>query len=138
MKPVPIITIILLAAVFWSCGRKSPENPAQAVKPAPAAAGTPASGAVEAAAPMAATIAQLLTRPKAYAGKEVSVKGIFGGICCPSDFKLKDGVDTIEVYSTPTCPMPPESKLRSRVTVRGTVLVRGGQPAITARELKFE
>lgn len=91
-----------------------------------------------AAEPKAARIADLLREPKSYAGEDVAVKGIFAGACCASDWFLKDGVDTIEIYSTKMCPMPPRSKVRSKVTVIGTVMVRNDHPAITAKELRFE
>lgn len=102
------------------------------------AAKAKASPEKKASEPAAAKIADLLREPKAYAGRDVSVKGAFSGICCESDWFLKDGVDMIEVYSTKMCPMPSKAKIRSKVTVVGTVTVRGDHPAITAKELRFE
>lgn len=120
MRHIPALTRPVLAAVLlWGCGQKSPEN--KAVSPAEPAA-----------------IAELLREPRVYAGKDVAVRGVFSGICCASDWFLKDGMDTIEVYGTRMCPMPPRSRLRSKLTVIGTVMVRGGQPALTAKELRFE
>ena len=68
----------------------------------------------------------------------MTVKGVFSGICCESDFFLKDGMDTIEVHATRMCPMPSKSRIRSKLTVVGTVMVRNGQPALAAKELRFE
>lgn len=136
MRHVPRISAAMLAAVFlWGCSQKSPEDKT-AETPAPVQ--TPALKGDVAAAPKVASIAQLLNQPKAYAGKDVAVKGVFSGICCESDFFLKDGVDTIEVYATPMCPMPSKSKVLSKLTVIGTVMVRNDQPALTAKELRFE
>lgn len=126
-----------LAVALWGCGRSQPEDQGRAEKSTPMAA-APSAEAQAVAAPKAATIAALLREPKAYAGKEVSVKGTFSGICCESDWFLKDGMDTIEVYSTKMCPMPSKSKIQSKVTVVGTVMVRNDHPAITAKELRFE
>lgn len=81
------------------------------------------------------TIAELLREPKAYAGQVVAVRGIFHSICCPSDFVLKDGFDSIEVIVSE---MPPKSKIGSKVKVVGTVVVRGDTASILAKEVMFE
>ncbi len=81
------------------------------------------------------TLEKLLIEPKIYAGQEVAVKGIFHSICCPSDFILKEGFDSIEVVVSE---MPPKSKIGSRIRVKGTVVVRGKSVSILAKEVTFE
>lgn len=81
------------------------------------------------------TLEKLLKEPKTYAGQTVEVKGIFYNICCPSDFILKDGFDSIEVVVSE---MPPKSKIGSRIKVTGTVFVKGNGVSILAKEVKFE
>lgn len=139
MRHIPVMATAALAAILlWGCGQKSSDTQATSEKSATAAIPAAAPQAKTASVPKAATIAQLLLTPKAYAGKDVTVKGVFSGICCASDFFLKDGVDTIEVYATRMCPIPSKSKIRSKLTVIGTVAVRNDHPALTAKELRFE
>lgn len=135
MKYIPTMVAAAFAVMLIAAGQTA-AGPAKKTAAKAAKANTPAEK--KAAEPKAAKIADLLREPKAYAGKEVTVKGTFSGKCCESDWFLKDGVDTIEVYSTKMCPMPSKSRIRSKVTVIGTVLVRGDHPAITAKELAFE
>lgn len=135
MKYTPMMAAAAFAVALIAVGQTA-AGPAK--KAAAKTAKAKASPEKKAAEPKAAKIADLLREPKAYAGKEVSVRGTFSGICCESDWFLKDGVDSIEVYSTKMCPMPSKSKIRSKVTVIGTVIVRGDHPAITAKDLRFE
>lgn len=131
MRNFPMMAATLGLVLLWGCGEKAPESqPAEKPK-----------AVSETTVPLSAKpvkIAELLRDPKAYAGKDVAVNGTFSGICCETDWFLKDGVDTIEVYSTKICPMPSKSKVRSKVTVVGTVMVRSDHPAITSKELRFE
>lgn len=132
MRNLPKMAATLGLALLCGCGEKAPQS--QPVE-------TPKAAASDTKAPTSAKpvkIAELLRDPKAYAGKDVAVNGTFSGICCETDWFLKDGVDTIEVYSTKMCPMPSKSKVRSKVTVVGTVMVRDDHPAITSKELRFE
>lgn len=133
MRHIPIITALLTVGLLWGCGQKASEDQAPAADKPSAASQEKAFSEAK-----AATIAELLSEPKAYAGKDVSVKGVFSGICCESDWFLKDGMDTIEVYSTKMCPMPSKSKIQAKVLVIGTVMVRNDHPAITAKEVRFE
>ena len=132
MRTLPKMAAMLGLVLLGGCGEKSTDSQAVEKPKAEASATKP----LPPAKPV--KIAELLRDPKAYAGKEVSVNGTFSGICCESDWFLKDGVDTIEVYSTKMCPMPSKSKVRSKVTVIGTVMVRGDQPAITSKEVRFQ
>jgi uncharacterized protein YdeI (BOF family) len=81
---------------------------------------------------------ELLKNPKSYEGKEVAVNGMFNSICCASDFVLKDGFNSMEVYVTDKCPMPDKSKVRSKVEVHGTVKVKGDEVTLIAKEVRFK
>ncbi len=112
MRSLPLMAAAALSlALLWGCGEKQVESQAKETPE------TSASGAKAPASAKPVKIAELLRDPKAYAGKDVAVKGTFSGICCETDWFLKDGMDTIEVYSTKICPMPSKSKVRSKVTV---------------------
>ncbi len=133
MRSLPLMAAAALSvALLWGCGEKQAESRAKETPE------TAASGAKAPASAKPVKIAELLRDPKAYAGKDVTVNGTFSGVCCETDWFLKDGMDTIEVYSTKICPMPSKSKVRSKVTVVGTVMVRGDHPALTSKELRFE
>lgn len=136
MRYAPVMVTVLAVVLLWACGQKSPENRPAVEKPVAAPSAAPKANAPSPA--KAVTVAELLRDPKAYAGKEVAVKGTFSGICCESDWFLKDGVDTIEVYGTKMCPIPSKKKIQSKLTVVGTVMVRNDQPALTSKELRFE
>lgn len=41
---------------------------------------------------------EILQNPKEYKDKEVVLEGNFGGVCCATDFKYKEGLDMVEVY----------------------------------------
>ncbi len=84
------------------------------------------------------TIAELLKAPKAYDGQEVVVQGVFTSFCPDGDFVIKDGFDSLEFYITEQVPMPPKSKLGSKIRIRGMVKVRRNEVSIIAKEVKFE
>lgn len=84
------------------------------------------------------TIAELLKAPKTYDGQEVVVRGIFTSFCPDGDFVLKDGFDSLEFYVTEQVPMPPKSKLGSKIRIRGMVKVRRNEVSIIAKEVTFE
>jgi hypothetical protein len=77
------------------------------------------------AAPAKITMAELLKKPDAYAGKEVTVKARLAGVCADDGcLTLKDKFDVIEG-------VPPEGgfkktpKVGSTLNVTGTVKVKG-------------
>lgn len=41
---------------------------------------------------------EVLENPKEYKDKAVVLDGNFGGVCCATDFKYKEGLDMVEVY----------------------------------------
>lgn len=81
--------------------------------------------AAETNAPINVTIAELLAKPDAYAGKQVTVKAQLAGMCAGDGcLTLKDKFDVIEG-------VPPEGgfkknpKVGSTLNVTGTVKVKG-------------
>lgn len=130
MKKLSITILIML--LFAGCS-KGQSNAAQPIKEQPAQ--TQNTKDTHGPAVKSVTLAQLLREQKSYAGKEVEVKGIFSRICCPEDFILKDGFDTIEVVVSE---MPSKSKIGSKIKVVGKIFLRGNGVSILAKEVKFE
>lgn len=85
------------------------------------------------------TLQELLENPTIYKNKIVIIEGIFAGICCATDFFLKDGNNKVEVYIQDKVPMPPKSKVGSRIKVTGKVKVkrRGKEVKIIAERIEF-
>lgn len=83
-------------------------------------------------------MAALLADPKPYAGKDIVMSGTFNGACCATDFILKDGFETVEVYTSGACPMPDESRKYAKMDVLGTVQLRGNEVSVVAKEVRFE
>ena len=71
------------------------------------------------------TLAQLVAKPDAYAGKAVIVEGMHGGACADgADFYFKDKFDIIEVDPPSASPEVVQLKKGVRVRVYGIVKVR--------------
>lgn len=85
------------------------------------------------------TLHELLENPTIYRNKIVIVEGIFAGICCATDFFLKDGDNRIEVYISDKVSMPPKSKVGSKIKVTGKVKVKrkGEEVKIVAEQIEF-
>lgn len=76
-------------------------------------------------APAKVTIADLLAKPDAYAGKEVTVKARLAGVCADDGcLTLKDKFDVIE-GKPPTEGFKKNPKVGSTLSVTGTVKVKG-------------
>lgn len=74
------------------------------------------------------TLAQLIAKPDAYAGKMVVVDGTHGGACADGeDFYFKDKFDIIE--AVPPAPEVMQLKKGARVRLYGIVKVRHGNSA---------
>ena len=132
------ICIALLGiTVLFACSKKQDTEPPVKQKNEPTALTSGTDAKPEPAAPATQTVAlgELLKNPGKYKGKEVVVEAVFNNICCATDFALKDGFDTIEVY---TDRMPSKSKIGSKMEVKGTVQVRGGAVTIIEKEMKFK
>lgn len=77
------------------------------------------------AAPVRITIAELLAKPDAYAGKEVTVKARLADVCAADGcLTLKDKFDVIE-GKPPTEGFKKTPKAGSTLNVTGTVTVKG-------------
>ena len=75
--------------------------------------------------PAKVTIADVLAKPNAYAGKEVTVKARLAGVCADDGcLTLKDKFDVIE-GKPPTGGFKKEPKVGSTLNVTGTVQVKG-------------
>lgn len=124
-----IFIVILTIVLFVGCGKKESKDLFQSKKQTQQTQETK-----EAFVPdvKRVKIAELLKEPKSYAGQDVVVSGIFNGICCPSDFVLKDGIDAIEIYVTE---MPSKSRVGSKMEIYGTVRVKCGFVSVIDKEV---
>ena len=87
--------------------------------------GTTLAADTKAQAPAKVTIADVLAKPSAYAGKEVTVKARLAGVCADDGcLTLKDKLDVIE-GQPPTGGFKKEPKVGSTLSVTGTVKVKG-------------
>lgn len=86
----------------------------------------------------ATSLREILGSPKIYAGKDVVINGVLFNICCAANFTFKDGSDSILVDISEQCPMPPTSKVGSKIKVLGTVKVSYNNVSVEAREIKFQ
>lgn len=125
-----LICVLFIAAAVVGCSKEQSQKTG-----APKDNGSATT--TERAAPEV-KLAALLADPKPYAGKEVKVTGTFSGACCPTDFLLKDGLESMEVYITDQCPMPDESKKHKPMQVVGTVQLRGDEVSLVANEVMFQ
>ena len=71
-----------------------------------------------------ATLAEIIAKPDAYAGKDVVVEGAFAGACGDGDFFFKDKFDMIE--ADPPKPEVCSLKKGTRIRLYGLVKIRGG------------
>jgi uncharacterized protein YdeI (BOF family) len=84
------------------------------------------------------TVAEIAKNPTAYDGVVVSTEGNYAVGYCSACFLLKDGVSAVRVEVSDTAPLPPESKLRSRMEVTGKIYVANGSPNIVAEEIVYK
>lgn len=70
------------------------------------------------------TMSDLVKHPGKYAGKTVTVTGLFGGMCSDgTDFYFKDKLELIEVYP-PAEGMPSDIVIGTPLKVQGVVLAK--------------
>ena len=135
MKYIALVAV-LLATVAGCSQQQSKQDQSSSLKNETASNQT--SPQVETAPVPEVKLAALLADPKPYAGKEVRVTGMFNGACCATDFVLKDGLESMEVYITDQCPMPDESRKHKPMQVVGTVQLRGDEVSLIANEVMFQ
>lgn len=113
-----------------------------AVVPAVGCGGKATSGKTETTAPAKSgaeevTVAQIANSPAEYDNRTVTTEGNYAVGYCSACFLLKDGVSAVRVEVSDTAPLPPESKLRSRMRVTGKIYVANGSPNIVADRIDY-
>lgn len=84
------------------------------------------------------TVQQVSTNPSNYDGQEISTEGNYAVGYCSACFLLKDGVSSLRVEVTDLAPMPPESKLNSRMEVTGKIYIAKGSPNLVANKIVYK
>lgn len=84
-----------------------------------------------------ATVQAIATDPESFDGKVVTTEGNYAVGYCSACFLLKDGVSSVRVEVSDTAPLPPESKLNSRMKVTGKIYVVKGSPNIIADKIEY-
>jgi len=120
---VMLVAVILLAGALGAvgCGGKTTTRAVQS---------TPQAQKV--------LVASISSDPQAYDGKTVTTEGNYAVGYCSACFLLKDGVSALRVEVGETVPLPPESKLNSRMKVTGRIYVVKGSPNLIASKLEYE
>jgi uncharacterized protein YdeI (BOF family) len=82
-------------------------------------------------------VADVADDPAAWDNKVIVVEGNYAVGYCSACFLLKDGVSALRVEVTDTAPLPPESKLNSRMRVSGQIYVVNGSPNLIASKIDY-
>jgi uncharacterized protein YdeI (BOF family) len=83
-------------------------------------------------------VEEIALNPTAYDGAIVTTEGNYAVGYCSACFLLKDGVHAVRVEVSDTAPLPPESRLNSRMEVTGKIYVAQGSPNIVAEEIIYK
>ncbi len=75
--------------------------------------------------------------PMDYDNQTVTTEGNYAVGYCAACFLLKDGVSAVRVEVSDTAPLPPESKLNSRMRVTGKIYVANGSPNLVATGIDY-
>jgi hypothetical protein len=118
---------LLLAAVFFvsGCGGKTGS-------PAGSASAAPDANAKQ------VTVEEIARDPEAFDSVIVTTEGDYAVGYCSACFLLKDGVYSVRVEVSDTAPLPPESKLYTRMQVSGKIYVAQGSPNIVATSIVYK
>jgi hypothetical protein len=84
------------------------------------------------------TVEQIAKDPAAFDRVSVTTEGDYAVGYCSECFLLKDGVYAVRVEVTDTAPLPPESKLYTRMQVTGMIYVAQGSPNIIAESIEYK
>jgi len=84
------------------------------------------------------TVENIAKNPQAYDSVIVTTEGYYAVGYCSACFLLKDGVYAVRVEVSDTAPLPPESKLRTRMQVTGKIYVAQGSPNIVADNIFYK
>jgi uncharacterized protein YdeI (BOF family) len=79
----------------------------------------------------------IATSPMEFDNQTVTTEGNYAVGYCSACFLLKDGVSAVRVEVSDTAPLPPESKLNSRMRVTGKIYVANGSPNIVATKIEY-
>lgn len=83
------------------------------------------------------SVAEIAKSPKTYDSVIVTTEGNYAVGYCSACFLLKDGVSAVRVEVSETAPLPPESKLNSRMRVTGKIYVVNDSPNIIADKITY-
>jgi uncharacterized protein YdeI (BOF family) len=84
------------------------------------------------------TVEQIAKNPQAYDSVIVTTEGNYAVGYCSACFLLKDGVYAVRVEVSDSAPLPPESKLNSRMQVTGKIYVAQESPNIVAENIIYK
>lgn len=84
------------------------------------------------------TVEEIAGNPGAYDSVVVTTEGNYAVGYCSACFLLKDGVSAVRVEVSDSAPLPPESKLNSRMQVTGKIYVAQGSPNIVAEKIVYK
>lgn len=123
--PLVLLGMLVIGALATGCGGAGGESSGSAVK-------TQADpGAPE------VKVASIEQAPMEYDNKTVTTEGNYAVGYCSACFLLKDGVSAVRVEVSDTAPLPPESKLNSRMRVTGKIYVANGSPNLVATSIEY-
>jgi uncharacterized protein YdeI (BOF family) len=84
------------------------------------------------------SVEEIAKDPEAYNNMIVTTEGNYAVGYCSACFLLKDGVYAVRVEVSDTAPLPPESKLNSRMEVTGKIYVAQDSPNIVADSIIYK
>jgi uncharacterized protein YdeI (BOF family) len=84
------------------------------------------------------SVEEIAKDPEAYNNMIVTTEGNYAVGYCSACFLLKDGVYAVRVEVSDSAPLPPESKLKSRMQVTGKIYVAQGSPNIVADSIIYK
>lgn len=128
---VVLAVIVLVAVAATGCGGSSTSSSSSSgssTKPKSSGGNTATN----------VTVKDVSTNPQAYDGQEVTTEGNYAVGYCSACFLLKDGVSALRVEVTDQAPLPPESKLNSRMQVTGKIYLAQGSPNLIADEIVYK
>lgn len=121
-----VMALVLLAGFLASgCGSGSENTTASTVSTAVANA-------------KQVSVEEIAKDPEAYNNMIVTTEGNYAVGYCSACFLLKDGVYSVRVEVSDSAPLPPDSKLNSRMEVTGKIYVAQGSPNIVADSIIYK
>ncbi len=84
------------------------------------------------------TVEEIAKNPQAYDSVIVTTEGYYAVGYCSACFLLKDGVYAVRVEVSDAAPLPPESKLHTRMQVTGKIYVAQESPNIVAENITYK